>query len=227
MNFLDGVNRLLRSSGILRGDDDDLTTFSDLQHNAALNLAIVAIQSELADLVADRMIPYEKTADSITTVSGTRTYTLAADFVRFYGQSPFLYDATNNSIICEYPGGVDRLRRTILDYKTQSSRPAYWYWEDSTSKKIGLYPVPNEAVQWDYDYEKDLVLSASTDSLPFYSDTEGRAFIDMTLTRFKMMLTRAPMSGLTNDPDRASARARLANLLRPTEPRKYYGSRYA
>lgn len=226
MTFIDGVNRLLRASGILRGDDDDLTTFSDLQHNAAMNLAIVAIQSELSDLIADRLIPYEKASSSITTVSGTRAYSLAANFVRFYGQNPFLYDATNNVVICEYPGGVDRLRHNIYNYKTQSGTPSNWYFEDTTSKQVALYPVPDKAVQWDYDYEKDITLSASTDVLPFHSDTEGRAFIDMTLSRYKMLLTRAPLSGLSKDPDRAEARSRLLNLMRPTDARRYYGSRY-
>lgn len=226
MTFIDGVNRLLRSSGILRGDDDNLTTFADTQHNASMNLAIIAIQSELADLLADRLIAYEKTSASITTTSGTRTYALASDFVRFYGQQPFLYDATNKRQIFEYQGGVDALRKTIYDYKTLTGTPISWYWEAATTKQIGLYPVPNAAIQWDYDYEKDITVSASSDTLPFVSDTEARAFVDVSLTRFKMMLTRNPLSGLSQDPDRKEARSRLLNLMRPTNPNAYYGNRY-
>lgn len=226
MTFLDAVNRLLRASGIMRGDDDELDNFSSTQHNAAMNLAIVAVQSELADLVADRLIPYEKTEASITTTSGTRTYTLESDFVRFFGQRPFLYNAADNIQMFEYPGGVDALRHAILDYKTQSGQPYYWYYEDTTTKKIGLFPVPDAAETWTYDYEKDLRVSASTDTLPFHSTTEGEAFADFVLPRFKRLLTRAPLDGLRNDSDRMEARARLANLLRHTEPSKRYGARY-
>ena len=224
MTFIDAVNRLLRASGIIRGDDDALTTFSSLQHNSAMNLAIVAIQSELSDLIADRLIPYEKASSSIATVAGTRTYSLAADFVRFYGQKPFLYNSTDNVQIFEYP--VDRLRHTIYDYKTQSGDPQHWYYEDTTSKQVSLYPVPDAVQTWEYDYEKDLSLSASTDTLPFHSTTEGQAFADLALQRFKMLLTRQPLDALRDNKDRMEARARLANLIRHTTPSNRYGSRY-
>lgn len=60
MNFLSAVNRVLRTNNIIRGDDDAITTFSDTQHNATLNLALIAIQDELTETVADRLISYEK-----------------------------------------------------------------------------------------------------------------------------------------------------------------------
>lgn len=224
MTFIDAVNRLLRASGILRGDDDELTTFSSVQHNSAMNIAIVAIQSELSDLIADRLIPYEKASSSITTVSGTRVYDLASEFVRFYGQRPFLYDSARNVQIFEYP--EDRLRHTIFDYKTQSGDPEYWYYENTTSKKVALYPVPDQARTWDYDYEKDIALSASTDTLPFHSTAEGNAFADLAMQRFKVLLTRQPLDALRESKDRMEARARLANLIRHTNPSNRYGSRY-
>lgn len=226
MTFLDAVNRLLRASGILRGDDDALANFASTQHNAAMNIAIVALQSELSDLLADRLIPYEKAAASIATVAGTRVYSLVQDFVRFFGQMPFLYNATDNVQMFEYRGGVDALRHAVLDYATQSGTPYYWYYEDTTSKKIGLFPVPDEAETWTYDYERDVSLSAATDTLPFHSTREGEAFADMALARFKRMLTRGPLEGLRNDPDRMEARARLANMIRHTAPNNRYGARY-
>lgn len=226
MTFLDAVNRLLRASGILRGDDDALTNFASTQHNAAMNLAIVAVQSELADLVSDRLIPYEKTSDTLAILNGTRVYSLAQDFVRFFGQKPFLYNAADNIQVFEYPGGVDALRHAILDYKTQTGYPQWWYYEDTTSKKIGIYPVPDEDGSWEYDYEKDIRVSASTDALPFHSSTEGEAFADLALQRFKTLLTRQPLDGLRDSKDRLEAKARLANLMRHTAPPNRYGARY-
>ena len=226
MTFLQAVNRVLRSAAILRGDDDEVSTFSDVQHNAALNLAIVAIQSELADLMADRMISYEKTSGSIVTVSGTRTYAVAADFVRFYGQRPFLYNATDNLAMYEYNGGVDSLRHDILDYQTQAGSPHHWYWEDTTTKKIGLFPVPNSAETWAYDYEKDVSVTASSDTLPFHNEMEAQAFCDMATPHFKLLLTRQDTGALAQNASYTMAKARLSGLLRPTEPNNRYGSVY-
>ena len=226
MTFLQAVNRVLRSAAILRGDDDEVSTFSDVQHNAALNLAIVAIQSELADLMADRMISYEKTSGSIVTVNGTRTYAVAADFVRFYGQRPFLYNATDNLAMYEYNGGVDSLRHDILDYQTQAGDPYYWYWEDTTTKKIGLFPVPNSAETWTYDYEKDVSVTASSDTLPFHNEMEAQAFCDMATPHFKLLLTRQDTGALAQNASYTMAKARLSGLLRPTDPNNRYGSVY-
>ena len=44
MNFLGAVTRVMRINGILRGDTDAPTTFSDLQHGATIQLAQIAIQ---------------------------------------------------------------------------------------------------------------------------------------------------------------------------------------
>ena len=226
MTFLGAVNRVLRSAGILRGDDDEVTTFSDVQHNATLNLAIVAIQSELADLVSDRLISYEKTSSSIATVNGTRVYAVAADFVRFYGQNPFLYNATDNVAMYEYPGGVDTLRHQILDYQTQAGGPYYWYWEDTTSKKVGLFPVPTSAETWAYDYEKDVSVTASSDTLPFHNEMEAQALCDMATPHFKLLLTRQDTGALAQNASYMMAKSRLSGLLRSTDPSNRYGSVY-
>lgn len=226
MTFLDAVNRVLRSAGILRGDDDLISTFADVQHNATMNLAILAIQSELTDLISDRLIPYEKTSSTIATVNGTRTYELASDFARFFGGAPFFYNSADNVAIYELRGGVDNLRHEILDYQTQTGTPSAWYWESSTTKKIGFYPVPSQADTLSYDYEKDVSVSAASDTLPFHTETEGQAFVDMVVPLFKLLLTRQDTAGLANNASHNNAKARLANLLRPTNPSTRYGSSY-
>lgn len=226
MIFLDAVNRTLRSAGILRGDDDLITTFSDVQHNATMNLAILAVQSELADLVSDRLIPYEKTSSTIATINGTRTYALASDFVRFFGSHPFFYNSADNVAIYELRGGVDELRHEVLDYQTQTGTPSGWYWEDATTKKVGFYPVPTEAETLSYDYEKDVSVSAASDTLPFHTEIEAQAFVDMVVPLFKLLLTRQDTAALANNASHNNAKARLANLVRPTNPSTRYGSRY-
>src|SRR5258708_38907795 len=100
----------MRIEGILRGDTDAVTTFSDLQHGATINLAQIAIPDELNELTSDILLPYEKkTTGSVVTVAATRSYALAADFVRFYGRA-MLYDSVNNFEMFEFPGGEDNLK---------------------------------------------------------------------------------------------------------------------
>src|SRR5690348_6492 len=100
MTLLEAVTRILRSNAILRGDTDAPSSFSDTNHNASMQLAIVAVQDEVASLMSDRLIPYEKTSDTITLSTSTRTYSLASDFVNFYG-FPHFYDSTDERIIPE------------------------------------------------------------------------------------------------------------------------------
>lgn len=226
MTFLGAVNRVLRASGILRGDDDTITTFSDTQHNAALNLAIIAVQSELGEMVSDRVIPYERASGTINTVAGTRAYALAADFVRLYGQHPFFYDATNNTQIYEWPGGFDNLRHTIYTYATDAGYPSWWYGEETTTKQVAFYQVPNEALTLTYDYEKDVSVTVAADTMPFHSDMEANAFVDMVVPHFKLLLTRQSTAGLREDQSYVVAKARLANMMKPRNPYKRYGARY-
>jgi len=110
--FLDGVNRVLRENTILAGDDADLTSFSDTQHKATMELAKISIQSTLTALVAEKMIPYEITDGNITYVTGQRTYSLPDDFIRFADEDPFLLELSGsvsaNIYVPKYPGGEER-----------------------------------------------------------------------------------------------------------------------
>src|SRR3989304_5888788 len=105
MDFITGVNRLLRINGVIRGDDDAITTFSDTQHSADIQLAQIAITDEIAELVSDRLISYEKATATISLVTSTRTYALETNFIRFFGPHPSFYDSTDNVRIYELKGG--------------------------------------------------------------------------------------------------------------------------
>jgi hypothetical protein len=225
VNFIGGVNRILRSNGIIKGDDDVLTTFSDLQHNATSQLAQIAIQSELNDLISDNLIPYERAQGSITTVTGTRAYALAADFVRLYGDPPFLYNAVQNRAVYEFAGGENALRNQIWQYRTQSGSVINWYLEQGTSKQIALYQVPdaNNAGQiWAYDYEKDVSVTNSTDTLPFQTESEAQAFCDAAGRRFKYLFEDSSEAKIANDLVYMSSRSRLFNLMRGKTPTASY-----
>lgn len=228
VNFIDGVNRLLRINSIIKGDDDNITTFSDTQHSAFIELAQIAIQDELNDLVSDNLIPYEKNTDTITLVTGTRTYALNTAFVRFYGTSPSFYDSTNNQRIYELRGGEDGLKDTDYEYKTTQGSPLYWYWDDTTSNSVAFYSVPDSSyngISLSYDYEESISLSLSTDTMPFNKNEEYQSFISMASQRFKYLVGEKDQGLLHMDATWNNAKTRLMHFLRPTNPSKYYGRR--
>lgn len=236
MTLLECINRILRTNAIIRGDTDEVATFSDVNHNASLNLAIIAAQNELTRLIAKRLIPKERsTSGSITLATNTRTYDLATDFIRFYG-TPHFYNVTHNRQIYEYVGGLPKLQVEIYNFATQYGQPNWWYWEpvDSTYKKVGFFQVPSSAESgeaWTYDYEASVMVTLAADNLPFHNDEESFTFSEMAGRRFKFMFedvkNQQDLQGIL-DGDRSylSATATLYSLLKGQDAKKAYGTAY-
>lgn len=237
--FIDGVNRILRSQGIIKGDDDDITAFSSTQHAATLELAKIAIQSEITHLVANNALPGEKATDTtITTNGSTRTYTLASDFVRFRGDHPFFLevdssDVSLNNTIFEFPGGEDKVRRTFLDYKSNEGQPHWWYFTGSTTWEVGLFPVPDSTKIYRYAYSKDVQVTTASDTLPFSTASMDFMFLEVAERRFTYLFASEDIrkalfpQGVERDPGINEARASLFHLLQGRDPPMKYGRRYA
>ena len=234
MTFLECVNRILRLNAIIRGDTDTVSTFSDTQHNATLNVGILAVQDELTSLIADKLIPYErKTTGSITFVTEQRTYSLAADFTRFYGY-PHFYRSADNRQIYEYPGGLEGLQIKYYDYATQYGDPIYFYWEPTTTKKVGFFQVPSSAENgdvWTYEYEGSVMVTASSDTMPFHNDEESNTFTLMAGRRFKFLLEDVKneidiVAVLEKDRTYQTAKATLIKLIKGQNPCRRYGAIY-
>lgn len=226
MNFLAGVNRILRVNGIIRGDTDELTSFSGLQHNATQTLAQIAIQDELTELVSDRVLPYEHdNTGSIVTIAGQRSYSLPSNFVRFFGE-PLLVCTDDNNNIYEYPGGEDRLRHVDPNYATTQSSPIWWYFDLTTTKKIAFYYVPSDAKTYTFHYEKDVSVSNASDTLPFHNEIEAQAFCRLASRRFKFLYEGMDPSLLASDPEHMKAKATLADLVKGKNPARGWAPVY-
>lgn len=230
LTFIDGVNRVLRINNVIAGGDDDITTFSDSQHEADISRAKIAIQDEIAELVSDNMLlPFEKTSATITLVANQRSYSLASDFITFYGMRPSFYDATDNRRLYEYIGGEDLLRNVDYQYATNTGTPIDWYWDRTTTKKVAFYNIPNETYDGrslSYDYEGSVMVENSTDALPFHNKEEGYAFVSMAARRFRFMLTDQDLGLLTQDSTYNNAKARLVALMRGKKAVNSYGRTY-
>jgi len=232
--YLDVVNRVLRIATVIGADDDNLTSFDDTQHIATLQIAKIAVQSTLTELVSDRIIPYEEADGTITVSSGTRAYALPADFIRFKGEKPFLLklDGSNNSeniTVNLYPGGEEQLRRQVLDYREQPGESRWFYLIQSSTKQIGLYQVPDssiDGVSYRFPYEKSVYVTLATDTMPFTTDQESDAFSDMAARRFQFLFTSQPIEGLEFDSVYNAGKVNLINLMRRTNPTTAYGYSY-
>jgi len=235
MNFLGAVNRVLRHEGIISGDDDELATFTDTQHAATSQLAQIAIQDELTELIAAELLPqYAPTQTTVPTVTSTRTYNLASDFVRFRNDW-FLEvdgsDISQNYQVFYYRGGEEQLQQDFMDYQSNSGKPRHWYWSGSiTNKLVGFFPVPDSAITLRYYFHKDLSVTLISDAVPFVSEMEAQAFVQMASRRFTYLRIQDPkdrqvlfQNGIGRDAQRLEAHARLMLLLRGRDAPGVYG----
>jgi hypothetical protein len=222
----------LRTCAVIRGDTDTVTSFSETQHNASLNLAIVATQNELVRLISDRLIPSERlTSGTITTVANQRTYSLASDFTRFYG-TPHLTNQSSSVQVYEYPGGLEKLQTDIYTYATDTGQVNNWYWEPTSTKKLGFFQVPSSSGEiWAYEYEGSVLIDDASDFLPFHNDEENFMFIEMAARRFKFMFEDVKneldiQAVLEKDTTYRSSKAALMNLIKGVKPSRSYSNFY-
>jgi hypothetical protein len=230
MNFLGCVNRILQLNGLIRGDTDPLTAFTDTNHASTSAIAQIAVQTEITELSSKGELPYlHKTTGSISLATSTRAYALAADFIQLWGRDPFFYDATQNLEIFQYPGGEDQLRHDIFTYRTQPGSPLWFYFERATTQQVSFFPVPNSSVNGralTYDYSGSGNVSASTDTIPLATVDQAYAFTEMASRRFKFLYEGKVDVAMDTDHVYREARARLFALLKWKQPPRKYGRNY-
>ncbi len=230
MDFLGAVNRVLVNNIIIKGDDDLITSFTDQQHEATIRFARNAITSELNNLASFFTFPKEKATGNITSEAGTRVYAMPVDFVQFYGSRPYLYLSTDASQRCyEWNGGIEALRQQQMLYLTDQGYENWWYWEDADSKSIALFQVPDTTGRiWNFEYEKEVGVTNSTDTIPFQRESESEAFADMASRRYEYMTNNdLDLANLEKDSEYQLHRSTLFNLIRPKKADPRYGRRYA
>lgn len=215
MNYLAAVNSILVTDGVIRGDDDAITSFSDTQHVANIRWAKEAVKQELNALRAHHQWEGNRQGATLITAAGTRTYDLSdpgsniGAFVRFDETTPWLLKVSavgesEGRRVTEYPGGLGSLRRNILTYLEQAGDPVYWYYDQTdhveaglpptlyNEKRIGLYPVPDAVYYYTFNFVSDFFgfdtsSATETSTLPFAQEWEAEVFVQACVERFKYL----------------------------------------
>jgi hypothetical protein len=230
MTFLDVVNRMLRTNGLIRGDTDAIASFSDTAHNSTAQIAQIAVQTELSDLTSRGLLPYQhREQQALTLVTSQRTYAFPSDFVQMWGNPPFFYDPNQNNEIFEYPGGEDSLRRSIYTYRTDPGYPLWFYFILDTVQTVAFYPVPDaqrNGTVFRYDYSASANVLLETDTLPLYTADQQYAFSVCAGRRFKYLFEGKPEADVEKDANYRSSRSTLFALLGKKQPARRYGFAY-
>lgn len=228
--FINCVNRMLREQGIIRGDTDILYAFSDTNHASTSQIAQIAVQNEISELMSRGLLPYaHNETGSITCATGTRVYSLPSDFTQLYGDEPYLYDAAANYQMRQYPGGEMQLRSDIYTYRTDPGYPMFWYFELGTTQNIAFYPVPGSGqnnLALTFDYMASVNVVNSTDTMPLTTTDQYYAFTTMAGRRFKFLFEGKVDIPVEQDPVYKEARSRLFALIKGKQPSKRYGNVY-
>lgn len=235
MTFLEAINRILRVTTVMQWDDDDITSFSQNQHAATISLARQAVQHVVNDLTSDEFLFPEDAQGHLTMVDGTRTYSLASDFVRLQGKEPWFHGLegaagtdANSQFLAYYPGGEDILKKQVPKYTSQTGTPQWYYF--TGDREIGIYPIPGTEANgnvYRYDYQKDVMPESESDSLPVYSDAQGYSFVDAAARVFTFLWTTQPVDGLDNDSIYKKGKGALMALNRKRKSNNKYGYRYS
>lgn len=174
--LIDGVNEVLKRTGVIAGDSGSLTILTDSARQRSIDVAVQAINEGIDELLntGDVASPLEQAESTITLLQDTRAYSLASDLaiLRF----PFV-DKTNTQFITEYPGGYNQM--LIDDPEQDDTGLPLWAAIRPTDGKLYLdrAPTSDDAGKvYTYQYDRDTALTLVTDAMPF-SDLVFRAMV--------------------------------------------------
>lgn len=182
--FLNGVNDVLTRASIISANGP-INSFDDSGKQVFIDLAI-QIWNETVDqvcIMTGDPRPGESASDTITLALDTREYALPTDLVQIRWP---LMDQTNGNYIREYPGGYDEMRAN-QPVPSQNTGLPYWAAINPTTGMLRMDRAPTAAEagrQYDLLYDKDLVMTATSDVFPF-SDATYRALVPVVTEGFQ------------------------------------------
>lgn len=168
--LLTGVNDVLRKVHIISGDAGALTTFTDSARQVFIDVALQSWNEMIDDLYSrtQQEKPQTWTSNTISLVTGTRTYALQTDVIELHW--PF-HNITNGQYIREHKPGYLNLVQSQNIPASYTGLP-YYAALDPTASAPQIYTdrIPTASENGDaytYFYQKDSGMTATTDVMPF------------------------------------------------------------
>lgn len=217
--LLDAVNEIFKRVNNIQGDASALTTLTDSSRQHPIDIAIQVINEGIDEIYSSSSVekPLGQQEATITLATGTRSYALASDLQRL--KFP-LIDRVNTQFIIAAPGGYEYI--LLIDPEQTATGLPIWAAISPITGQLYMDRSPTSAENghvYTYEYEKDLVLSASTDTVPFNNAT-FRSMVPAWVQLYKREMR--------NEFDQAlyqMAIGRAARYVTEIEPRDSYNPR--
>lgn len=165
--LLNSVNEIFRRVSLVAGDSGLLTSLTDSARQVDVDVAVQAVNEGMDELYSTvgRAMPNQQASSTITLATNTRNYSLASDLIRLHWP---LIDRTHNQYVYEYGPGYDGL--LLLDPEQDDTGQPFWGVIRPTDGNLFLDRAPTSTYNgnvYTYQYDKDLVMSLATDTVPF------------------------------------------------------------
>jgi hypothetical protein len=181
---LDACNEVLKRVGVISGDGTPLSSLTSSSRQNAVDVAVQVINEGIDDLYATSSVPKPngQAEATITLATGDRDYALASGLIRL--RFP-LVDKTNTQFLFQYPGGYNTI--LLADPEQDDTGLPQYAAISPVDGELYLDRAPtaeNDGRVYTYQYEKDLVLTLSTDEVPF-KDVVFRAMVPVWVQLWK------------------------------------------
>lgn len=217
--LLNCTNEILKRVGLIAGDSGVLTSLTDSARQVAIDVAVQVVNEGIDELYAASNVskPNGQGESTVTLVTSTRAYTLATDLLRLRWP---MVDKTNTQFLHQYPGSYNQMLQADPE-QDDTGLPVYAAIRP-TDGKLHLDRTPTSVENgrvYTYQYDKDLVLSAAADTVPF-KDVVFRAMVPVWVQMWK----RERRNEFDGDLFRMDM-GRAATLMTQVQPRDSYSPR--
>lgn len=217
--LLNAVNEILKRVNVIAGDAAALTDLTDSARQHPIDIAIQIVNEGIDELYSytKEGLPQQQAESTITLATNIREYSLASDLIRLHFP---LIDRTHGQYITQFSGGYDDMLEWDLR-QDQTGQPMYAC-ISPINGKLRVELSPSSSVNgyiYTYEYEKDLVLSLATDTVPF-SNVVFRSMVPVWVQLYKR-----EMEGEFDDPLYKAGIGRASRYLSELEPRPSYSPR--
>lgn len=217
--LLDAINEIFKRVNNIQGDAAALTSLTDSARQHEIDVSIQVINEGIDELYSSSPVslPSQQEQGTITLASGMRNYTLATDLIELHFP---LIDKTNNNYIWKYPGDYNDL--LLLDPEQDDTGLPWWGVISPIDGTLFVNVAPTSAeagLIYTYQYQKDLGMSALTDTVPFNNEV-FRAMVPAWVQLYKRELRNEFDQSLYG-----MSIGRAARALSEVEPNSSYSPR--